>query len=92
MSEEKEKVSTVSAVGSGLSQASDILSVVLGVVRASQARCLLLCSNSLSVTVAVDSREKNEIVVRLHEALIEKEAPDAMPLQELKEQEKFLSP
>jgi aspartate kinase len=75
--EEEEKVSIVSVVGDGLASSSDVIPEVLEAIHFAGAPCFLICSNTLSVTAAVPSSYKAEIVRRLHERLVadKKEEP-----------------
>jgi aspartate kinase len=69
--QEEENVSIVSVVGDGLASSSDVIPEVLDAVHVADAPCYLLCSNTLSVTVAIPSSYRAQIVRRLHERLIE---------------------
>lgn len=71
--EEVAKVAIVSAVGDGLSSSSEILPLFLKTIRETGAKCLLLCSNSLSMTAAVEFEYQEEVTKKLHEKLLEKD-------------------
>lgn len=71
--EEVAKVAIVSAVGDGLSSSSEILPLFLKTIRETGAKCLLLCSNSLSMTAAVEFEYQEEITKRLHKTLLDKD-------------------
>ena len=65
-------VSIVSVVGDGVASSVDLVPQTLKGVRECDAQVLLVCSNALSLTVAVPSSQKKAVANRLHEILIEK--------------------
>jgi len=66
------KVAIVSAVVDGIACSSEVLPQFLDALHASNVDCLLLCSNSLSITAAVDNRSKAELAQQLHARLVER--------------------
>ncbi|MBI4406124.1 MAG: aspartate kinase, partial [Deltaproteobacteria bacterium] len=69
--EETPKVATVSAVGEGLCSAPEVLPLFMEAIQEAGVECLLLCSNSVSITAALPSDQCKKLAIRLHEKLIE---------------------
>ncbi len=64
--EEIGKVSVVSAVGEGIGHAGHLLAEMWQTIQQSTTRCLLMTSNSLSVSAAVPSDAVAKVVPQLH--------------------------
>jgi len=69
--EEVENMATVSAVGVGISDSSEMLPQVFECLAKSGTECFLFSSNSLSMTVAVPESFLSVVTQKLHEQLIE---------------------
>lgn len=70
--EEMPKVLLVSAVGDGLSASAEELPRFLETLHDTGAECLMVCSNSLSITAAIPASFKEPVARELHARLIEK--------------------
>lgn len=66
------KISIVSAVGDGVLNCPDVLPLFAQTLGELKTECLLLSSNSLSITAAIPEKDKKKIAEVLHERLIEK--------------------
>lgn len=74
--EEAGKISIVSAVGDGISASPDIFPKFMDALSEFASTTLLICSNALSITVAVPTERKQDLVGLLHARLVnEKEPP-----------------
>jgi aspartokinase len=69
--EEMAGVSIVSLVGEGISHTKEVLPRCLKRVEKNRSNCLLLSMNSLSLTLAVPTSQKNKLAQELHEEFIE---------------------
>jgi aspartokinase len=69
--QEVKDISLVSVIGEGLSNSNEAMAQCLQVLGEHEQRCLLLSSNSLSLTIAVPQDAKMELAQKLHSALVE---------------------
>jgi aspartate kinase len=69
--QEVKDISIVSVIGEGLSNSNEAMAQCLQVLGEYEQRCLLLSSNSLSLTIAVPHDAKMELAQKLHSALVE---------------------
>jgi aspartate kinase len=63
-------ISAVSAVGDGICQAPQILPKFLKAIGNFGSDYFMVCSNSLSISAAIRTSEKEKVISRLHDALV----------------------